>query len=162
MLILIYNLQTPSCFFADGNGFKTSTMRLGADVVVFSRSCGKDSKRFVPLLVANLCHGFCLLWYQIQMCCLHILGPNWLVSYSTFPVYFKIWLCRGAGALSEHLLLFLFTKEDRKSYMCVYCFLGCDCLELYIVSRNGSLPRCYLFLMLCCYSALIVISLTFF
>uniref|UniRef100_A0A7C9E4X2 Morc S5 domain-containing protein n=1 Tax=Opuntia streptacantha TaxID=393608 RepID=A0A7C9E4X2_OPUST len=27
-----------------GNGFKTSTMRLGADVIVFSRSCGKDSK----------------------------------------------------------------------------------------------------------------------
>ncbi|XP_021775820.1 protein MICRORCHIDIA 7-like [Chenopodium quinoa] len=27
-----------------GNGFKTSTMRLGADVIVFSRSCGKDGK----------------------------------------------------------------------------------------------------------------------
>lgn len=26
------------CDFADGNGFKTSTMRLGADVIVFSRS----------------------------------------------------------------------------------------------------------------------------
>ncbi|KAJ4850126.1 hypothetical protein Tsubulata_000599 [Turnera subulata] len=29
-----------------GNGFKTSTMRLGADVIVFSRSPGKDGKRF--------------------------------------------------------------------------------------------------------------------
>ncbi|KAJ8752612.1 hypothetical protein K2173_005501 [Erythroxylum novogranatense] len=28
-----------------GNGFKTSTMRLGADVIVFSRHCGKDGKR---------------------------------------------------------------------------------------------------------------------
>ncbi|XVE63715.1 hypothetical protein DITRI_Ditri07aG0041900 [Diplodiscus trichospermus] len=28
-----------------GNGFKTSTMRLGADVIVFSRCCGKDGKR---------------------------------------------------------------------------------------------------------------------
>ncbi|KAG2675408.1 hypothetical protein I3760_12G003200 [Carya illinoinensis] len=27
-----------------GNGFKTSTMRLGADVIVFSRCCGKDGK----------------------------------------------------------------------------------------------------------------------
>lgn len=30
---------------SDGNGFKTSTMRLGADVIVFSRSRGKDGKR---------------------------------------------------------------------------------------------------------------------
>lgn len=36
-----------SVMFQDGNGFKTSTMRLGADVIVFSRSCGKDGKRFV-------------------------------------------------------------------------------------------------------------------
>lgn len=28
-----------------GNGFKTSTMRLGADVIVFSRCAGKDGKR---------------------------------------------------------------------------------------------------------------------
>ncbi|XP_058226451.1 protein MICRORCHIDIA 7-like [Rhododendron vialii] len=28
-----------------GNGFKTSTMRLGADVIVFSRCCGRDRKR---------------------------------------------------------------------------------------------------------------------
>ncbi|KAL0441893.1 UNVERIFIED_CONTAM: protein MICRORCHIDIA 4, partial [Sesamum radiatum] len=27
-----------------GNGFKTSTMRLGADVIVFSRWCGKNGK----------------------------------------------------------------------------------------------------------------------
>ena len=26
------------CIFSDGNGFKTSTMRLGADVIVFSRA----------------------------------------------------------------------------------------------------------------------------
>lgn len=31
----------------DGNGFKTSTMRLGADVIVFSRCPGKDGKRLV-------------------------------------------------------------------------------------------------------------------
>ncbi|GJS73050.1 microrchidia 7-like protein [Tanacetum coccineum] len=30
-----------------GNGFKTSTMRLGADVIVFSRCSGKDGKRLV-------------------------------------------------------------------------------------------------------------------
>ncbi|WZY69500.1 LOW QUALITY PROTEIN: hypothetical protein YC2023_001740 [Brassica napus] len=30
-----------------GNGFKTSTMRLGADVIVFSRCLGKDGKRLV-------------------------------------------------------------------------------------------------------------------
>ncbi|KAI3435265.1 Morc6_S5 domain-containing protein [Psidium guajava] len=29
-----------------GNGFKTSTMRLGADVIVFSRCRGKDGRRF--------------------------------------------------------------------------------------------------------------------
>uniref|UniRef100_A0A0A0LRP9 Morc S5 domain-containing protein n=1 Tax=Cucumis sativus TaxID=3659 RepID=A0A0A0LRP9_CUCSA len=29
----------------DGNGFKTSTMRLGADVIVFSRCCGQYGKR---------------------------------------------------------------------------------------------------------------------
>lgn len=33
--------------FADGNGFKTSTMRLGADVIVFSRCRGKEGKRFI-------------------------------------------------------------------------------------------------------------------
>lgn len=33
------------CCLADGNGFKTSTMRLGADVLVFSRSRGKEGKR---------------------------------------------------------------------------------------------------------------------
>ena len=31
----------------DGNGFKTSTMRLGADVIVFSRCPGKNGKRLV-------------------------------------------------------------------------------------------------------------------
>jgi hypothetical protein len=34
------------CCYSDGNGFKTSTMRLGADVIVFSRCPGKDGKRF--------------------------------------------------------------------------------------------------------------------
>lgn len=34
-------------FCVDGNGFKTSTMRLGADVIVFSRCPGKDGNRFV-------------------------------------------------------------------------------------------------------------------
>ncbi|KAK7293591.1 hypothetical protein RJT34_16460 [Clitoria ternatea] len=32
-----------------GNGFKTSAMRLGADVIVFSRYRGKDGKR-VPIV----------------------------------------------------------------------------------------------------------------
>lgn len=26
-------------YYIDGNGFKTSTMRLGADAIVFSRAC---------------------------------------------------------------------------------------------------------------------------
>ncbi|KAJ8435668.1 hypothetical protein Cgig2_014249 [Carnegiea gigantea] len=67
-----------------GNGFKTSTMRLGADVVVFSRSCGKDSKSVtqsvgllsytflrstgkedivVPIVRFKL---FCMLWLTIN------------------------------------------------------------------------------------------------
>ncbi|PKA64343.1 hypothetical protein AXF42_Ash009565 [Apostasia shenzhenica] len=33
-----------NCIGQYGNGFKTSTMRLGADVIVFSRSCGKEGK----------------------------------------------------------------------------------------------------------------------
>ncbi|KAG6478666.1 hypothetical protein ZIOFF_062110 [Zingiber officinale] len=33
-----------------GNGFKTSTMRLGADVIVFSRSGGKEGKRLAFVL----------------------------------------------------------------------------------------------------------------
>ncbi|CAN1318151.1 Protein MICRORCHIDIA 4 [Linum perenne] len=32
-------------FFSYGNGFKTSTMRLGADVIVFSRCSGQNGKR---------------------------------------------------------------------------------------------------------------------
>lgn len=31
--------------FADGNGFKTSTMRLAADVIVFSRSRASNGHR---------------------------------------------------------------------------------------------------------------------
>lgn len=33
-------------YVSDGNGFKTSTMRLGADVIVFSRCHGKNGLRF--------------------------------------------------------------------------------------------------------------------
>ena len=33
-------------YVSDGNGFKTSTMRLGADVIVFSRCRGKNGRRF--------------------------------------------------------------------------------------------------------------------
>jgi len=40
------------CCLADGNGFKTSTMRLGADVLVFSRSRGKSGKRLWPVLLS--------------------------------------------------------------------------------------------------------------
>jgi hypothetical protein len=36
-------------FFADGNGFKTSTMRLGADVLVFSCSRGIEGTRLSSL-----------------------------------------------------------------------------------------------------------------
>jgi hypothetical protein len=44
-----------NCTFADGNGFKTSTMRLGADVLVFSRSHDNKERRlpFVILVTAN-------------------------------------------------------------------------------------------------------------
>jgi len=38
--------QTFVLYYSDGNGFKTSTMRLGADVIVFSRCRGKDGNRF--------------------------------------------------------------------------------------------------------------------
>lgn len=31
----------------DGNGFKTSSMRLGGDVIVFSRCQGKDGLRYL-------------------------------------------------------------------------------------------------------------------
>lgn len=31
----------------DGNGFKTSSMRLGADVIVFSRCQGRDGIRYL-------------------------------------------------------------------------------------------------------------------
>ncbi|KAJ3675812.1 hypothetical protein LUZ60_004854 [Juncus effusus] len=37
--------KIPSTIGQYGNGFKTSTMRLGADVIVFSRSSGKNGKR---------------------------------------------------------------------------------------------------------------------
>ncbi|KAG7954194.1 hypothetical protein I3843_11G003800 [Carya illinoinensis] len=37
--------KVPNSIGQYGNGFKTSTMRLGADVIVFSRCCGKDGKR---------------------------------------------------------------------------------------------------------------------
>ncbi|GFQ00522.1 morc family cw-type zinc finger protein 4 [Phtheirospermum japonicum] len=40
----------------DGNGFKTSTMRLGADVIVFSRCSGKDGRRYVSLLLSAFNH----------------------------------------------------------------------------------------------------------
>ncbi|KAK3043219.1 hypothetical protein RJ639_002462, partial [Escallonia herrerae] len=41
-----YNVVfTTVLFLPDGNGFKTSTMRLGADVIVFSRCSGRDGNR---------------------------------------------------------------------------------------------------------------------
>lgn len=47
----------------DGNGFKTSTMRLGADVIVFSRCVGQDGKRSAGLFsqsnfVFSVCFSF--------------------------------------------------------------------------------------------------------
>lgn len=39
---------------ADGNGFKTSTMRLGADVIVFSRSRAKNGNRYKGCMTLHL------------------------------------------------------------------------------------------------------------
>ncbi|KAL5174192.1 Protein MICRORCHIDIA 4 [Glycine soja] len=39
-----YSMKSKMANTIDGNGFKTSTMRLGADVIVFSRYPGKDGK----------------------------------------------------------------------------------------------------------------------
>lgn len=59
-------------FLIDGNGFKTSTMRLGADVIVFSRCSGKDGKRLVDLSML-VCQGTA--HYKIR-------GINgWVVSF---------------------------------------------------------------------------------
>lgn len=51
------------CFelYLDGNGFKTSTMRLGADVIVFSRCSRKDGERFVALFAIPLSFRFLVL-----------------------------------------------------------------------------------------------------
>ncbi|KAF6137938.1 hypothetical protein GIB67_041811 [Kingdonia uniflora] len=47
----------------DGNGFKTSTMRLGADVIVFSRCLGKNGKSYPSLLdsILNVVLSYLLL-----------------------------------------------------------------------------------------------------
>ena len=57
------------CIFCypDGNGFKTSTMRLGADVIVFSRCQGKDGKLFelfffLIIMLLALCFFSCGWW----------------------------------------------------------------------------------------------------
>lgn len=58
-LFLLLFLCFPSnllCWNIDGNGFKTSTMRLGADVIVFSR-CRKN----MYLLMSNCLCTSCLL-----------------------------------------------------------------------------------------------------
>ncbi|KAH1235557.1 Protein MICRORCHIDIA 4 [Glycine max] len=51
-----YSMKSKMANTIDGNGFKTSTMRLGADVIVFSRYPGKDGKR---CWLAHLAPGLC-------------------------------------------------------------------------------------------------------
>ena len=56
MFIKIQEIQFAfNCTSADGNGFKTSTMRLGADILVFSRSHSNEERRLfsVILITAN-------------------------------------------------------------------------------------------------------------
>lgn len=43
--------------FADGNGFKTSTMRLGADVIVFSRAT--TARYFTRTIFLEISQGLC-------------------------------------------------------------------------------------------------------
>ena len=62
--------------FADGNGFKTSTMRLGADVIVFSRCQGKDGERFFLFLRAMF-----ILETPVFLCCLFCNAPQPTSSY---------------------------------------------------------------------------------
>lgn len=38
LCMYLHILMSKACVIPDGNGFKTSTMRLGADVIVFSRA----------------------------------------------------------------------------------------------------------------------------
>ncbi len=59
LVLLVFNFKIFVCFsyfepkgmcvFPDGNGFKTSTMRLGADVIVFSRATSARYLIFSPL-----------------------------------------------------------------------------------------------------------------
>ena len=59
MLLTPRHLKFIAFFFVDGNGFKTSTMRLGADVIVFSRCPGKDGDRLVGF---NDFTGICIVY----------------------------------------------------------------------------------------------------
>lgn len=56
----------------DGNGFKTSTMRLGADVIVFSRSHGIDGRRLAYFLKSaptiSICSNIDELVYCLDIC----------------------------------------------------------------------------------------------
>lgn len=69
----------------DGNGFKTSTMRLGADVIMFSRSHGKDGRRLAYFLksaptisiCSNIdehvyCLDICVEQIHTHFCCTYI------------------------------------------------------------------------------------------
>lgn len=54
MLVLLDLLS--KFYVSDGNGFKTSTMRLGADVIVFSRCHGKNGRfAFFISYIITLC-----------------------------------------------------------------------------------------------------------
>lgn len=77
------------CFYIDGNGFKTSTMRLGADVIVFSRSGGKPGKRLLLLPPFNdllLCSSISQFsWYKFG---------NWPRAYMLLE--FHAWTCHNS------------------------------------------------------------------
>nr|DAD30486.1 TPA_asm: hypothetical protein HUJ06_009337 [Nelumbo nucifera] len=61
-----------------GNGFKTSTMRLGADVIVFSRCCGKDGKRCGLFL--SIVFLFLVVIFMSHSCISRIIYGGELVS----------------------------------------------------------------------------------
>lgn len=73
--------------FADGNGFKTSTMRLGADVIVFSRSQGKDGERFSfflhSMFILNFLQFLCIAFSVMG-------GLFFLVKNSSSSFFFNV------------------------------------------------------------------------
>jgi hypothetical protein len=88
-----------NCTSADGNGFKTSTMRLGADVLVFSRSHNNEEKRLFSVILATAnCINHTLVGF---------ISPLILVSYSLKYAQGKITLSRGGLFLQITWIFFL-------------------------------------------------------